>query len=331
MSVAKIKANYVDKDYVYAVARVRTAENSLLNQMDFSQLLKTTDFPEAFKLLRDRGWGNEGSYTSEDLLKGERTKLWQFIDEIVPDTSIFDIFKLPNDYNNLKAAIKESDGTGNVPDIYIYECTVDPEIIKDAVAERDFSALPPMMADACDRALTEYLKAHDGQLCDIICDRACLKEMLHFADRSGNDFLKSYAESFVSSANIRIAVRAILTSKSRDFLDLAIADCDSYDRMGLINAATAGMEQLAAFLQNTPYADAVNVLKESPARLERWCDDFVTENSRSQLLEFFGIGPIAAYILARENEIKSVRILLSGKLNGFSEDTIKERMRISYV
>ena len=35
--------------------------------------------------------------------------------------------------------------------------------------------------------------------------------------------------------------------------------------------------------------------------------------------------------LARENEIKTVRIILSGKANGLSEESIRERIREMYV
>ena len=45
----------------------------------------------------------------------------------------------------------------------------------------------------------------------------------------------------------------------------------------------------------------------------------------------FGLGSLAAYILARENEIKSVRIVLSGKLNHLPEESIRERVREMYV
>jgi V/A-type H+-transporting ATPase subunit C len=43
------------------------------------------------------------------------------------------------------------------------------------------------------------------------------------------------------------------------------------------------------------------------------------------------VSPLAAYILARENEIKTVRILLSGKLNDLPENSIRERLRDMYV
>ena len=77
--------------------------------------------------------------------------------------------------------------------------------------------------------------------------------------------------------------------------------------------------------------DAVEEVKKSPAAFERWGDNLVIRRMKPQLYNAFGLGPIAAYILARENEIKSVRIILLAKENGFPEDVIRERVRETYV
>ena len=44
-----------------------------------------------------------------------------------------------------------------------------------------------------------------------------------------------------------------------------------------------------------------------------------------------GIGPLAAYYVAKETEIKALRIILSAKISGASNDTVRERMRELYV
>jgi len=41
--------------------------------------------------------------------------------------------------------------------------------------------------------------------------------------------------------------------------------------------------------------------------------------------------PMVAYIYARETEVKTVRIIMSGKINGIEADIIKERLRDAYV
>jgi V/A-type H+-transporting ATPase subunit C len=55
------------------------------------------------------------------------------------------------------------------------------------------------------------------------------------------------------------------------------------------------------------------------------------QHMKPQKYESFTIGPLAAYILARQNEIKCVRMVLSGKLNGLPEQMIRERLREMYV
>ena len=72
-------------------------------------------------------------------------------------------------------------------------------------------------------------------------------------------------------------------------------------------------------------------MKESLSAFERWCDNLMIRRIRPQLHNAFGLGPLAAYILARENEIKSVRIVLSGKKNELPEESIRERVRETYV
>lgn len=322
---------YVDKGYVFAVARLRYAELKLLNDQALDQLASASGVNEALKLLKEKGWGNDNTYEAEDMLQEEREKLWSFVDEIVPDRSIFDVFKLPNDYNNLKAALKESVMEYEYPGIYISESTVDPELIKNAVKERNYQALPDDMIEVAENAHAVFLKTQDGQLCDIIVDKACLDAILKAGRETGDDFLKMYAEIKVASTNIKTAVRASLTGKDKDFLNMALAECETVDKNGLMNAAANGVDAIASFLGNTAYADAVPELRKSPAAFERWCDNLITARMKPQLYESFGLGPIAAYILARENEIKSVRIILSGKQNGFSKEMISERVRDSYV
>ena len=72
-------------------------------------------------------------------------------------------------------------------------------------------------------------------------------------------------------------------------------------------------------------------LKESPSAFERWCDNQLIETIKPQKYNPFTAGPLVAYILAKENEIKTVRIILTARLNGLEEEQIRERIREMYV
>src|SRR5699024_1753388 len=96
-----------DKQYTYAVARIRSRELALLNDQAIGQLLAAKDYGECLRMLADRGWGNgENDLSAETMLAEEREKTWALIGELVDDLTPFDVFLYANDYHNLKAAIK---------------------------------------------------------------------------------------------------------------------------------------------------------------------------------------------------------------------------------
>ena len=55
------------------------------------------------------------------------------------------------------------------------------------------------------------------------------------------------------------------------------------------------------------------------------------EAIKPQKYNAFSAGPLVAYLLARQNEIKTVRMILTGKQNGFPDEMIRERIREMYV
>lgn len=320
-----------DTQYIYAVARIRSKELSLLSGAFLEQLVAAKDYDECIRLLTEKGWGGEAGQTSEGLLAGERDKTWKLVGELVKEKSVFDVFLYGNDYHNLKAAIKEIQMGYEYPGIFIDQGTIDIKVIQEAVKNHDFTALPEDMRAAAEEAYSTFLHTKDGQLCDILVDRAALTAIYKAGKASGNEFLALYGELTVASADIKTAVRAARTGKDKSFLQKALAACDTLDAGRLAEAAASGEEAICAYLANTPYGDAVEELKKSPSAFERWCDNLLIRRIRPQKHNSFGIGPLAAYILARENEIKSVRIILSGKLNGLPEESIRERVREMYV
>ena len=318
-------------DTIYAVARVRSKELSLLTRQDIDQLLSCKTYEECLRILHDKGWGTGEDHSAEELLSAEEEKTWAFIREITEDLSPFRVLLIPTDYNNLKAAVKCVVTNTEPRDVFLPGGTADPEIMMRCVRENDFSPLPPQMADAADNAYHTLLHTGDGQLCDVILDRACLLEVQAAGKEAGHELLEQYAELLVAISDIKVAMRACRTKKSRAFLDSALAPCNTLDVSELASAACKAPEDVFAYLSSTPYSDAAEEMKISYSAFEKWCDDQIMALIRDQKSNPFTIGPLFAYVLARRNEISCVRIVLSGKLNHLDADMIRERMREMYV
>ena len=79
------------------------------------------------------------------------------------------------------------------------------------------------------------------------------------------------------------------------------------------------------------HAGGAEALAESPSAFERWCDNKIIQTIKPQKYNPFSVEPLVAYVLAKENEIKTVRIILTARLNGLEEEQIRERIREMYV
>ena len=85
--------------------------------------------------------------------------------------------------------------------------TVDVKLIREAVQTREFQNLPAAMRTPAEEAYKALLHTQDGQLCDIIIDKAALDAICAAGKSSGNEFLELYAELTVAAADIKTAVR----------------------------------------------------------------------------------------------------------------------------
>ena len=322
----------MQQDFTYAVARIRFKETQLLSDSDLDRLLAAKDTDEAMRLLRDKGWGDNSSDTDlEALLSLEETKLWDFVKETVSEESDLYFLKAPDDFHNVKVSVKCITRDVKPEGLFLYNSVVEPEKVFDYIQKREYGELPEFLQDVAKEAMTTLLQTSDGQLCDIIVDKACMDYVYSLGKESDNEIIRLYCELYVASADIKIAVRCAKTGKQLDFIKRALAECDTLDVKKLAAAAYEGYDAILNYLSTTEYSSAVDAIRTSMSAFEKWCDDYLTTVMKPQKWEPFGIGPIVAYIIARRNELKAVRMIFSAKTNNLPEDTVKERLRSMYV
>lgn len=318
--------------YTYAVARIRALEVSLFSGSTIEQLLACKDQEACLRFLAERGWGGADVPMEADaILAREREKIWETIGEMHVDMDVFDVLSYPNWFHNLKAAVKEVCSGKSGANIYYEGTPIPPEEMVRIIKEKDYKALPENMRTAAEEAVETLLHSGDGQLCDVIIDRATMEAILEAGKSSKDAIIRDYAESTVAVANIKIAVRASRTAKSLEFMKRAMAPCGTLNVEALAHAALAGMDSIMEYLNGNGYAEAAEALKDSPSAFERWCDNRIIQTIKPQKTNPFSVGPLVAYVIARENEIKTVRIILTCKQNGLPEDSIRERVREMYV
>lgn len=320
-------------EYTYAVARIRAMEMNLFSLATIEQLMAMKSYENCLQFLMEKGWGDSDTPLDADMILSKETKkTWTVIRELLKEKqSVLDVLTYEHLFHNLKAAIKENVVSKEHGNVYFDDCAIDGATMAKIVAEKDFKSLPEFMQEAAEEAYNTFLHTKDGQLCDIIVDQAALKAIYQKGREASDPIIRDYAESTVAVANIKIAVRASKTAKSMEFMKRAMASCDSLSIDRLILASLSGVDAICDYLSGTVYAEGAEALKESASAFERWCDNQLIETIKPQKYNPFSVGPLVAYILARENEIKTVRIILTGKRSGLPDEQIRERIREMYV
>lgn len=320
------------QDFTYAVARIRSLENHMFSEEDINQLLACPTEDEAVELLLSKGWGNgEDAKDGETILKYELDTTWDTVRSLVEDMSLLDVLSYKDLHHNIKAAMKKAASGTDAPETYIHNSFYTDEELMEIVKEQSWSKLPHFLEKPAAEAYDMLLKTGDGQMLDIMMDRICLESIYLAGRKADNEIIKEYAEETVAVANIKIAVRCQRTLKNADFMEKAMAECKSINKNQLIKAALTGEEAIIEYIETTDYKDGAEALKNSMSAFECWCDNRIIELIKPQIRNSFGIGPIFAYIYARENEIKSVRNILMGKRSGLPAADIRERVRDMYV
>lgn len=319
--------------YIYAVARIRALEMSLMSQAAIEQLVATDSYKKAVQFIIEKGWGDSdnASMDENDIFRAETDKTWAAVAEMVNDMSVFDVIRLPDLYHNLKAAIKTVVAGKTPAHVFFDNAEIDGQKMLSIVSDKAWDRLPEHMRDCAREAWDCMAQAGDGQMCDAVIDRGTLLAIMQAAKKADDRLLRDYAETTVAVADIKIAVRSMKTGKNKDFMKRAMAECNTLDIDRLATAAVAGMEEIERYLADTAYAGGAEALSESASAFERWCDNRIIETIKPQKYNPFTVGPIVAYILARLNEIKTVRIILTCKLNQLPEEAIRERVREMYV
>ena len=304
-----------DADYIYAVACIRAKEKTLLNDADVQTMV---------------GMKRSLDPDMEKVLSEEEEKQMKLLKTLGVDEKIIDTLFIQEVYHNLKAAIKEvCTGLDDSQAFYEHD-KYGKKVLMDIIREKDFEKLPQDMAVVAEKALDLMLTTQDGQRLDVMIDRACLDAIEKEAATTKDKFLADYAETKVVISDIKIAVRAADTKRPLSMIQDALAPNRKFDVKQLAVAAATNREAVYEFLSRAGYNQAVEALKDSFSAFEKWCDDYVMSTLMNQKTNIQSSGPIVAFFLAKQNEIRTARIIMTAKANGFSDDVISERVRKMY-
>ncbi len=333
-----------EEDYAFATARIRSIETKLMNRTKLDRLMDIADPSDAIKVLMESGYGTDrldnskdGAANVEVLLSSEHKKAYDFLFEILPDPEIAHLFMRRYDYLNAKLILKAEFLGLDIKRSLSPLGTIKPEVLIRIIAERKLSELPQIFGDAISESLDSFAQTGDPQTIDLILDRASYENMLTDAKNSEEPFLVELVEKLSDTANIRVFIRAKLLSRSSNFIRKALVGGGKLPGSFFEEFSDKSLDQffdgMKAYGLEKLAKELMAVVKnpDGLSEVERVLEDSIIVFLGQAKYDIFGVKPVIAYLFFKETEIKNARLIMTGKINNISQETIKERLRLGYA
>jgi len=321
-------------DFIFAVSNIRANEFRQLTKNDIDMFLKMENVDDIVRSLIEHGWSADESnkeieINAENLLRNKTQKVWNYILGLTKTPEIFNFLLYKNDFHNLKVIIKSLFTEIKYDNTFLFPNTIDVEIIKKCAMNGDFDELPEFIRNSASEAYEILAKTNDARLFDIVLDKASLLAMAFEGKRTKNNFINGLCQKIIACTNLKMALRAAKTTDNAQFIQDILCPCDYFDINELASAVLSGNTE--KFLSETILAGCVGYLKFSLSSFEKWTEDFIYQHLDGTKYMINGIEPLISYLYTGENEVKTLRIIITGKQNNISQEIITERLRSVYV
>ncbi len=316
---------------------LRAREPRLLNDERAQRMLDAASFEEAAKILADCGYEDMAQMSADeidDALAEHRSKVFDEMAQLSPDSSIVDMFRMKYDYHNIKAVLK-AEAMATEPGHLLSDSGRMPAAeLLNAYNEGRFGDLPGTLGRAAEEAKGVLARTANPQLADFVLDSAYFAELQNVARESGSAFLERYVQVLIDSTNLKSAVRTLRMGKDADFLHAVIIPGGAVSADRLTN--TDDKEAIAALFAHSGLEKAAALGAEavdggSMTAFELACDNAVNRFLSDAKYVSYGCEPLVAYLAAVEGEITAARMILTGRLAGIKPHVIRERLRDLYA
>ncbi len=325
-----------DWRYTYQTAQVRTLEMQMLTRATLLDMANAANFQHAADSLSGTEYtlpqGGRNFAEVEEILQQRRTAVRTLYADLMLDKPIAELLKTRDDFANLRLAVRRTLTEIPIGTDYSSDGNVPPELIEPIFSEEDeFNppVVPDYVREAVERAVLAYYQNKDIRRIDAAIDQCQAEYNLETARRIKSVFLLGLYKIQIDLTNIRTMLRLKFTeSEQRNvFLKGGFIELERF-----MHGIELGYEALSPLFFVTPYHRIVDAgagylaSDKSFLKVEQQCEGHLTGFLKSTVQITAGPQPIIAYLLMKENEIRTVKLILTAKKNNLDTKLILDRI-----
>jgi V/A-type H+-transporting ATPase subunit C len=255
----------------------------------------------------------------------------RLIRAVTPAPLITDCFLLRYDAHNLKVLFK-SRHLAQKPQFLSACGTIPAEKLRHCVADHAYAPLPAELKAAMEALEKRSAVKFDPMLVDTMIDQAMYRQIFqNLTLARGTEAAGKYFRAKADLQNVIMLLRLKAMGKDAAFFT-TVALPGGEVNVKAMAAAFGESERLARLLRRygaAVYQAALNATVDA-ARLpylEKVADDYLYGIMRPYRYDSASLEILLSFLLQKQREATDVRLIMAGKLNGFTPAAVAERMR----
>lgn len=322
-----------DEDWRYAFATAKVRAEPMLSRAVLEDMANAETLEAAVDFLASTEYAlpqaKRTAADIEDTLLNRRNELRRLFADLMSDEPIVELFKARDDFANMRLAIRRMLKEKPLGTDYSSDGNIKPEQFEEVFEHENYGLFPEYMQDAVERAILAYYQDKDIREIDYAIDTVQAEYNLKKAVELKNDFLIELFRMQTDLTNIRTMLRIKFTGSQLRGVFLT-GGYVSKER--LKHGLDVGYEALGQLFFATPYYEVVESAvvylntNKSFLLLEQKCQAHINGFLKTTNQITAGPGPVIAYLLLKEEEIRTVRLILTGRANSLDPKLILDRI-----
>ena len=322
-----------DWEYAFEASRVRVLETAMIDKSVFVDMANAESFEAALEMLAGSDYAVSGAVSNfeeiETLLLERRSEARRNFVELIRNDSIAEMLRAREDFANMRLAVRRVVTDRPIGVDYSDDGGVPASEFDEIFEQEDYSRFPGYLQNGVVAAVLAYYPEKDIREIDYAIDRIEFEYRHDKADELGSVFLESLVKMQIDLNNIRTMLRLKMAGREETchFIKGGFLPTKRF-----IHGLDLGFEGLPPLFLATPYyyivEGGVNYLnsEKSFLGLEMLCESHTKGFLRSTKTITSGPQPVIAYLLLKEIEIRTIRMVLSCKKNGLDAKPILDRL-----
>ena len=309
----------------------------LLTKQQLQRLADAKNLEDAIKLLNETSYSSELSKLDrpenyEQVLSEVLNKTYKEAMEISPEKSLVEILSCKYDYHNLKVLVKENILKEKFDSMYCMLDGNEIEAFRELALKNDEG-----LSKDFKECLDFFETTKDPQDIDIFIDKKYFEKVLSLAEEFKLEMITEYFKAMIDFINLRTFIRCRKQNQVKETLEKVLIKGGDIETDKILDMFYEDIEILPIKLKAYKIGRVLSKIVEeykntnSLNSFEKSMDDYLVEIVRKAKSIHYGAEVIFSFLFAKELEIKNLRLILVGKVNGLSADFIKERLREVYV